>query len=83
MIRQIIMHPAMAVANFNVPQAMPMTMTDRINEVSSVSLRTLRNRTMAKMAIKPKAVTRLLDRTSITIDTIVGITTSEFTNDLE
>ncbi len=77
------MHPAMAVANFNVPQAMPMTMTDRINEVSSVSLRTLRKRTMAKMAIKPKAVTRLLDRTSITIETIVGITTSEFTNDLE
>ena len=73
----------MAVANFNVPHAMPTTITERIKEVSSVSLRTLRNRTIAKTAIKPKAVTRLLDSTSITIDTIVGITTSEFTNDLE
>ena len=48
-----------------------------------MSLSILRNRTMAKMAIKPKAVTRLLDRTSITIETIVGITTREFTNDRE
>ena len=83
MIRQIRRHPATAVANFSVPQAMPMTMTDRMKEVSSVSLRMLRNRTIANTAINPKAVTRLLERTSITIDTIVGITTREFTNDRE
>ena len=34
-------------------------------------------------AIRPNAVTRLFERTSITIETIVGMTTSELTKERE
>ena len=83
MIKQIIPQPAMAVENFNVPQAIPTTMTDKMYEVSSVSLRIFRKRTIANTAISPNAVTRLFDRTSITIETMVGMTTSELTKERE
>ena len=52
-------------------------------EVSSVSLKIFRKRTIANTAIRPNAVTRLFERTSITIETIVGMTTSELTKERE
>ena len=62
---------------------MPTTMTDKMYEVSSVSLKIFRKRTIANTAIRPNAVTRLFERTSITIETIVGMTTSELTKERE
>ena len=43
----------------------------------------LRNRTIAKTAIMPKAVMRLLASTIITSDTIMGMITNEFTKERE
>ena len=51
MIRHIMPQPAMAVENFRVPQAVPTTMTDKMYEVSSVSLKIFRKRTIANTAV--------------------------------
>ena len=48
-----------------------------------MSLKIFRKRTIANTAIRPNAVTRLFERTSITIETIVGMTTSELTKERE
>ena len=62
---------------------MPITRTDRMYEVSSVSRRMFRKRTIANTAIIPKAVIRLFDSTIITRLTRVGMMMSAFTKDRE
>ena len=51
--------------------------------VSSVSRKMLRKRTIAKTAIMPNAVMRLLESTFMTMATSVGIMTSALTNERE
>src|SRR3954466_7383739 len=75
--------PTIAVENFIVPAAMPRTMTIKMYDASSVSRKMLRNRTMANTAIRPKAVTKLFERTIITRATTEGMTIKELTKDFE
>jgi hypothetical protein len=62
---------------------MPSTITARTYDVSSVSRRMLRKRTIAKTAMSPKAVTRLFESTMSTSATITGIRIRDITNDRE
>ena len=57
-------------------------LTDKSNALKDIG-KIFRKRTIAKTAINPNAVTRLFESTSITIETIVGITTSELTKERE
>ena len=72
-----------ALVRTGTPEAMPSTMTMSTYDVSRVSLRILRKRTMANTAIMPKAVTRLLERTIMTRQTTSGMMISALTKDRE
>ena len=75
------MAPTTAVEYRRVPTDMPSTIDHSTNTVSRVSRSTLRNRTTANTANRPKAIIRLPAISIMSSDTITGSTTSAPTND--